>query len=242
MGTLTSEQLLGPLNATEAKNAPLSVTFQGNLDLLRRSRVAIVGSRAAGEAAIRRAARLSRELSQAGVVVVSGLADGIDSAAHRAAIDEKGRTIAVLGNGSSHFYPAANRELQLVIARDHLLLSEFSEDTPPKRGNFPIRNRTMALVSHATVIVEAEERSGTIAQAWEAIRLGRPLFLMRSLAEKQGLEWPGVVMQYGARILDSSDQILSLLVSPRESHSKQMSSAAGPGPQSAVQVDSLHRR
>lgn len=216
MGTLTLEQLLGPLSAAETKNAPIQLNFQGNLSLLRRSRVAIVGSRAAGEEAIRRAARLARELARAGVVVVSGLAEGIDSAAHRAAIDEKGSTIAVLGNGLSHFYPAKNRDLQLSIARHHLLLSEFAEGTPPKSGNFPARNRTMALMSHATVIVEAEERSGTIAQAWEAIRLGRPLFLMRSLADKPGLEWPGVVMQYGAQVLDTSDQVLSLLPAPEK--------------------------
>lgn len=211
MKTLTPEQLLGSLNAVEAKNAPRELHCQGDLGLVRKPRVSIVGSRAAGEEAVRRAARLSRELSRAGVVVVSGLAEGIDTAAHRAAIEEKGWTIAVLGNALSAFYPAENRDLQLAIAKDHLLISEFREGTPPKSGNFPARNRTMALVSQATVIVDAQERSGTVSQAWEAIRLGRPLFLMRSLVEKPGLEWPKLVMQYGADVLDSTDQLVSLL-------------------------------
>ena len=211
MKTLTPEQLLGPLNAVESKNAPRELHFQGDLELLHRPRVSIVGSRAAGEEAVRRAARLSRELSRAGVVIVSGLAEGIDTAAHRAAIEENGSTIAVLGNGLSTFYPTENRELQLLIARDHLLLTEFAEGTPPKSGNFPARNRTMALVSQATVIVDAQERSGTVSQAWEAIRLGRPLFLMRSLVDKPGLEWPKLVMEYGADVLDSTEQLLSFL-------------------------------
>jgi DNA processing protein len=211
MKTLTPEQLLGPLNAVEAKNAPRQIHFEGDLGLLRRHRVAIVGSRAASDEATRRAARLARELSRAGVVIVSGLAEGIDASAHRAAMAEGGGTIAVLGNGLSHFFPQENRDLQAEIARDHLLLSEFAEGTPPKAGNFPARNRTMALVSQATVIVDAQERSGTVSQAWEAIRLGRQLFLMRSLVEKPGLEWPKLVMQYGADILDSSEQLVSFL-------------------------------
>ena len=211
MKTLTPEQLLGPLNAVEAKNAPRQIHYEGDLGLLRRHRVSIVGSRAASDEAIRRAARLARELSRAGVVVVSGLAEGIDTSAHRASIDEGGGTIAVLGNGLSQFYPQENRDLQIAIAKDHLLLSEFAEGTPPKAGNFPARNRTMALVSQATVIVDAQERSGTVSQAWEAIRLGRKLFLMRSLVEKPGLEWPKLVMQYGADVLDSSEQLVSLL-------------------------------
>lgn len=128
MKTLTPEQLLGPLNAVEAKNAPRELHCQGDLDLVRKPRVAVVGSRAAGEEAVRRAARLSRELSRAGVVVVSGLAEGIDTAAHRAAIEEKGRTVAVLGNALSAFYPAENRDLDgtLKVARGNLAFAYAS--------------------------------------------------------------------------------------------------------------------
>lgn len=211
MRRLTATQLFGPLNAAEVKNAPRELYCQGDVCLVREPRVAIVGSRAAGGEAIRRAMRLSRELSRVGVVVVSGLAAGIDTAAHRAAIEARGRTIAVLGNALSIFFPAENRELQLAIGKDHLLISEFPEDAAPEAANFPARNRTMALLSQATVIVDALERSGTVAQAWEAIRLGRPLFLMRSLVEERGLEWTKAVMEYGAEVLDSTDQVLARL-------------------------------
>ncbi len=210
--TLRPDEVLGALNELEVKFAPAQLYCAGDVSLLRRGpRVAVVGSRRASPEGLRRAAALARALVNHQMVVVSGLAEGIDTAAHRAAIEESGSTIAVLGNGLSTFYPKENRELQLAIAKDHLLLTEFAEGTPPKSAHFPARNRTMALVSQATVIVDAQERSGTVSQAWEAIRLGRALFLMRSLVEKPGLEWPKLVMQYVADILDSSEQLLTLL-------------------------------
>lgn len=211
MNRSTPEVLLGHLNAVEAKNAPRQLFYQGDATLLRKPRVAIVGSRSAGDEALRRAGRLAREVARAGVVVVSGLAEGIDTAAHRAAIDEAGKTIAVLGNSLGVFFPRENRELQTLIGREHLLLSEFGENTPPRSSQFPARNRTMALVSQATVVVDAQERSGTVSQAWEAIRLGRPLFLLRSLVDKPGLEWPKLVMEYGADVLDRTEDLLALL-------------------------------
>lgn len=212
----TPAELLGHLNAVESKNAPRELFYEGDPALLRRPRVAIVGSRSAGEDALRRASRLARELCREGVVVVSGLAEGIDTAAHRAVIEEGGRTIAVLGNGGDLFFPRTNEALQRAIADDHLLISEFAPGTPPRSGQFPARNRTMALVSQVTVIVDANERSGTVSQAWEAIRLGRPLFLLRSLVEKPGVDWPKLVMEYGADVLDRTDQLLPH-VSPVES-------------------------
>ncbi|HEV8240504.1 MAG TPA: DNA-processing protein DprA [Thermoanaerobaculia bacterium] len=195
-------ELLGPLNEVERKHAPAALFHAGDVALLKQRRVAVVGSRSTSEDGLRRAARLARELVAAEVVVVSGLAEGIDTAAHRAAITAGGRTIAVLGNPLSTFYPRQNRELQETIAREHLLLSQFTDGVPPRKDNFPMRNRTMALVSQATVIVDAQERSGTVSQGWEAIRLGRPLYLLRSLAENAALQWPGLMLQYGAEVLD----------------------------------------
>lgn len=205
------EELLGSLNSVERHNAPKLVDFIGDKGLLRRPRVSIVGRRDASEEGIRRAARLARELVAAEVVVVSGLALGIDTAAHQAAIQSRGRTIAVLGNPLSVFYPASNRSLQEEIFRDHLAISQFPEGVPPRGQNFPLRNRTMALFSHATVIVEANERSGTVSQAWEAIRLRRPLYLLRSLVEDSGLQWPKLLVDYGAEILDSTTPLIEEL-------------------------------
>jgi len=207
----TPEELLGPLNAVERRNAPRVLRYLGHSDLLHGWRVSVVGSRAADDDALRRTRRLARELVAEGVVVVSGLAEGVDTAAQSTAIEAGGRTIGVLGNGLAVQYPAENRALQERIAAEHLLLSQFEDLEPPKSTNFPQRNRVMALVSQATVIVDAKERSGTVSQAWEAIRLGRPLFLLRSLVEKPDLAWPALVLDYGAEALDRTEQLLERL-------------------------------
>jgi DNA processing protein len=213
----TPEELLGPLNDVEKKNAPRLLFFAGERGLLRQPRVSVVGSREASDDGRKRAARLARELSAAGVVVVSGLAEGIDTAAHIGAIEAGGRTIAVLGNPLSVYFPRQNRKLQDTIIQEHLALSQFPEGVPARAQNYPLRNRIMALVSQATVIVEASERSGTVSQGWEAIRLGRPLYLMRSLVEAPNIAWAKLMLDYGAEILDSTDNLLAELPPRRES-------------------------
>ncbi|MDR3385493.1 MAG: DNA-processing protein DprA [Rudaea sp.] len=200
------ETLLGHLTEAERKNAPGILFYQGDGSLFRAApRVAIVGSRKASQEGLRRAAKLARALAKHGVIVVSGMAEGIDTAAHRAAMDAGGRTIAVLGSPLSTPYPAANRELFRTIIAAHLAVSQFRDGQPIQPQNFPIRNRTMALITHATVIVEAAEKSGTMHQAWEALRLGRPLFLLDSVANDHSLTWPSEVRKYGAQILAESN-------------------------------------
>ena len=197
---------LGPLTEFEAKNAPETIFACGELDLLKRGpKVSIVGSRDASEDGLRRARSLAGELVRREVIVVSGLAAGIDAAAHRGAIDAGGKTIAVLGTALDRAYPASNAELQETIMREHLAISQFAPGTAVRRFNFPIRNRLMALISDATVIVEAGETSGTLHQGWEAIRLGRPLFLMESVVSNSQLAWPRKMMEYGAQILSRSN-------------------------------------
>ena len=99
------------------------------------------------------------------------------------------------------FFPASNGELQQTIMREHLAVSQFAPGTPVQRKNFPMRNRTMALLSEATVIVEAGNGSGTLHQGWEALRLGRLLFLMESLVQRTDLSWPKEMLGYGAQVL-----------------------------------------
>ena len=203
---------LGPLNEVEERNAPETLYLAGDESLLHDApRVAIVGSRGASEYGLRRAGRLARELVDNGVTVVSGLAKGIDTASHRSAIAAGGRTIAVVGTPLERAYPAENRELQELIGREHLLVSQFAPGTATHKGSFPQRNRTMALLSNATVIVEAGQSSGTVSQGWEAIRLGRPLFLMRSLVENEALSWPAELLDYGAFVLQDMENILEVL-------------------------------
>jgi DNA processing protein len=144
---------------------------------------------------------LSRTLIQHGIIVVSGLAEGIDTAAHRAAIEEGGSTIAVLGTPLDQFYPEVNRDLQERLAKEQLLVSQFATGSAVTPRNFPMRNRTMALLTDATVIVEASEKSGTVHQGSEALRLGRPLFLLEGVANDATLSWPKKMIGYGAHVL-----------------------------------------
>ena len=101
-----------------------------------------------------------------------------------------GRTIAVLGTPIDQFYPAENEALQKKIATEQLVVSQFSSGYPITPKNFPLRNRVMALLTDATVIVEAGEKSGTVHQGWEALQLGRLLFLLESVAQDKSLTWP----------------------------------------------------
>ena len=163
--------------------------------------MAIVGARRASPEGLKRARKLARLLVSRGIVVVSGLAEGIDTAAHRAAIEAGGHTIAVLGTGLDRVYPQSNRPLQDLIGKDHLLVTEFPEGQSTAKWHFPRRNRTMALLSDASVIIEAGDSSGSLSQGWEAIRLGRALFLARSVVEDSSLTWPEQMLGYGARVL-----------------------------------------
>jgi DNA processing protein len=209
--------LLGPLNSVEQQNAPPWLYIQGDHSLLGpRPRVSIVGTRSPSPEGLRRAARLARELAARRVVVVSGLARGIDAAAHRTAIEAGGRTIAVLGTPLNVAYPRENAGLQREIGESHLLVSQFPPGHPPGRTNFPRRNRTMALLSHATVIVEAGEGSGSLSQGWEALRLGRELCILKSVMEDPTLGWPAEMRRYGAQVLASTDQLLDVLPPPLE--------------------------
>ncbi len=195
-------ELLGPLNDVEQKNAPEQLFVAGDLGLLQAGpRVSVIGTRKPSPLGIKRAGQLCRALVERQVIVVSGLALGIDTVAHQAAIRLKGRTIAVLGTSLDQVYPKSNEALQKTIIEHHLAVSQFPSGYPGKPANFPMRNRTMALISHATVIVEAGEGSGTIHQGWEALRLGRPLFLMESLLKTPGLKWPAEMISYGAQAL-----------------------------------------
>jgi DNA processing protein len=212
VGEFTPEQLLGPLNPLERLHAPKRLFVAGHAEWLsERPRVSIVGSRDASPEGLKRAARLARLLTEDRVLVVSGLAEGIDRSAHLATMEAGGRTTAVLGTSLSAVYPAKHRALQDQLMLDHLVVSQFPEGHPTTRRNFPMRNRTMALLSDASVIVEAGEGSGSLSQGWEALRLGRPLFLMASILEQRALSWPKTMLDYGAMILKDPAELLARL-------------------------------
>ncbi|WP_242613367.1 DNA-processing protein DprA [Herbihabitans rhizosphaerae] len=167
--------------------------------------VSVVGSRAASDAAVRDASEVARLIVDRGLTVISGLAAGIDAAAHEAALAHGGRTVAVIGTGIERYYPAANRDLQDRIAHNGLLLSQFWPNSPPTKLSFPLRNATMSAYGKATVIVEAGEKSGARIQARVAVAHGRPVILMKSVV--LATEWGRALRdQPGVTIADSPDE------------------------------------
>lgn len=199
---VSPQDLLGPLNEVEQKNAPGTLFTAGDVSLCQNfPRVSVIGTRRISPLGISSTENLVRLLVKRGVVVVSGLALGVDACAHRTAVEAGGRTIAVLGTPLDQFYPKENADLQRRIMAEHLAISQFRSGAAVHKANFPMRNRTMALISHATVIVEASETSGTIHQGWEALRLGRALFILESLMKRTDLAWPRKMVSYGAQAL-----------------------------------------
>lgn len=203
--------LLGPLNAVEQKFAPPMLWWSGDRTLLdHHPRVAIVGTRHPSAEGERRARRLVKELVVAGASIVSGLAQGIDTIAHTETLAQGGKTLAVIGTPLDQAFPKSNASLQDRLAREHLVVSEFAPGSSVSKGNFPRRNRTMALIADASVIIEAGEGSGTLSQGWEALRLGRPLFVLKSIVESK-LEWPQKMLDYGALVLSTTEDLALVL-------------------------------
>lgn len=196
-----------PPNLRTVHDRPPLLFAGGELESRDQRSVAVIGSRRASAAGLAAAARVARGLAGAGMVVVSGLAAGIDTAAHRAALDGGGRTIAVLGTGLARCYPAENRELQRRIAAEGVVLSQFWPDAPPTRRSFPQRNAVMSGLALGTVIVEASARSGALVQARQALAHGRPVFLLRGvLAEGWTRQLAG---RPGVHAVDEPEQIVT---------------------------------
>lgn len=205
-----------PSKLKAAKHPVEVLYYQGALDLLSSKSVAVVGARKATEDGIKRAKRVAKLLVQNDFTVMSGLAEGIDTAAHQAAIDLGGRTIAVIGTPLHTVYPKFNKELQSEISKNHLLVSQvpfYQYSQQNYRNNrffFPERNKTMSALSDATVIVEASETSGSLIQARAAIQQNRKLFILKSCFEK-GLTWPDYYLKQGAIKLEDGSELLEYL-------------------------------
>jgi DNA processing protein len=168
----------------------------GNLDALTAPCISIVGTREVSERGRERAKWLSSKLSEAGVSVVSGLAKGVDTAAHESALAAGGKTVAVIGTPLSKAYPIENARLQERIYREQLLISPFAEGEAVYRSNFPARNRVMAALSDGTVIIEASDTSGTLHQAAECTRLKRWLFISQAIIDDPTIKWSAKFLKY----------------------------------------------
>lgn len=172
--------------------------------------VSVVGSRGASAGGLSMAADVARALTAAHMTVIAGLARGIDTAAHRAALDAGGRTVAVIGTGISRAYPAENRTLQDEIAHRGLVLSQFWPDAPPQKHTFLMRNATMSGYGLATVVIEAGETSGARAQARMAVEHGRQVILTDQVVIKN--QWAQrLVGRPGVYVARSVDEVMHIV-------------------------------
>ena len=188
--------------------------------------VAIVGSRAGSSYALAVAERLGADLTARGVVVVSGLARGVDSAAHRGALTA-GATIAVLGSGPDVIYPKEHENLARDIAATGLVLSELAPGTPPQPQFFPMRNRIISGLSRAVVVVEAGERSGSLITARSALEQGRDVLAVPGSILSARNRGGHALLRDGAKIVESADDILEELGFPPGA--SRQPECAGPG-------------
>jgi DNA processing protein len=208
---------LFPVGLTDAADAPWALFGRGDALLLRRlapnEAVTVVGSRRASSYGREVARELGRELATAGLVVVSGLAFGIDACAHRGAIDS-GKTVAVLGCGADVAYPAAHRSLWRRIGERGLVLSELPPGTSAWRWSFPARNRIMAALSGMTVVVEAAERSGSLITADLAADLGRDLGAVPGPVSSRLSAGPNNLLAGGACLVRDAQDVLDAMLGP----------------------------
>ena len=191
-------------------DCPPALWYRGAVDCFDAPAVAIVGSRAASHVALETAERLASDLAARGIVVVSGLARGVDSAAHRGAL-KTGRTIAVLGSGLDRVYPAEHAGLAREIAAAGLVLSEYPPGTPPLPFHFPMRNRLISGLSRAVVVIEASDKSGSLITASCALEQGRDVMAVPGTVLSGRNRGGHALIRDGAKIVECADDIVAEL-------------------------------
>lgn len=205
---ITGEDEEYPAALREIHDPPIVLYVRGQLTERDRQAVAVVGSRRASHYATECAKKLSFQMAYAGLTVISGLARGIDTAAHQGALAAKGRTIAVIGAGLGHLYPPENAELADRIASNGAVLSEFPVDTKPDRQTFPIRNRIVTGCSFGVLVVEAGANSGALISANQAAEQGRTLYAVPGRIDQPTCLGSNRLIQQGAKLVTCVDDIL----------------------------------
>ncbi|MBW1981945.1 MAG: DNA-protecting protein DprA [Deltaproteobacteria bacterium] len=170
--------------------------------------VAVVGSRRASHYGLSVSRKICAELALQGWTVISGMARGVDSAAHRGALEGGGRTVAVLGSGLDRIYPAENRKLAERISSAGAVLSEFPLGTPPEPGNFPVRNRIISGLALGVVVVEATAKSGSLITARMALDQGREVFAVPGAVGSPGVAGPHRLIKEGAKLVEKAEDII----------------------------------
>lgn len=207
--TLADDHYPRPL--LEIADPPTLLYARGHLELLGRPALAIVGSRNATAQGARDAERFARAFSEAGLTIVSGMALGIDTAAHRGALAARGSTIAVLGTGIDVAYPARNGALYEEIAEKGLLLSEFPLGTHPVAQNFPRRNRLISGLAQGCLVVEAAPASGSLITARAAAEQGRDVFAIPGSIHSPLAKGCHALIKSGAKLVESAEDVLAEL-------------------------------
>jgi len=203
-----------PVNLKEIHDPPAVLYVKGELKKEDKLSVAIVGSRHSSNYGRDTAERLATELAQLGITVISGMARGIDTAAHNGALNSKGRTIAVLGSGLANIYPPENKALFYKIAESGAVISEFPMTMPPLAANFPRRNRIISGLSLGTVIVEAAWKSGALITARCAYEQGREVFSVPGEVGRITAFGTNQLIKDGAKLVETAEDILEELAVP----------------------------
>ena len=197
-----------PILLKEIFDPPYVLYCKGNISLFNSNKISIVGTRNPTFYAKKVLELILPKLIEKELTIVSGMALGVDSYAHKGAINNNGKTIAVLGSGISHIYPKENTDLAKTIGQDHLLVSEYTPNTPPQRWQFPLRNRIISGLSRGTLIVEAKERSGSLITAEQALEQGRDVFAIPGSIFSLSSTGTNVLIQQGAKLVMNSEDIL----------------------------------
>ena len=208
---LTLGDPLYPRALLDSADPPLLLYVQGRVELLSANAVAVVGSRNPTRQGLDNAGAFARHLSQAGLVVVSGMALGIDAAAHEGALDGSGGTIAVVGTGLDRVYPKRNLALARRIAEQGAIVSEFALGTPPLPQHFPMRNRIIAGLSQGTLVVEAALKSGSLSTARLALESNREVFAIPGSIHSPQSRGCHALIRQGAKLVESAEDILEEL-------------------------------
>ena len=200
-----------PQALLSSDDPPVLLYVKGRVELLNRPAIAIVGSRNATKQGEANATAFAETLSAAGLTVVSGLALGIDAAAHRGALRAAGSTIAVIGTGPDRIYPARNADLARQIAEQGIIVSEFAPGTPPLPANFPRRNRIISGISRGCLVVEAAERSGSLITARLAAEAGCEVFAIPGSIHSPLAKGCHKLIKQGAKLVDKAEDIMEEL-------------------------------
>ena len=212
-----------PYLLREIASPPFCLYCKGNLQLLNTLCVAIVGSRKPSEYGIVVTKQYSKDLSEEGITIVSGMATGVDCIAHKQAIEGNGQTIAVLAGGFDHIYPITNIQLFNVLVKDNLVISEYRPDVKPEIYYFPVRNRIIAGLSKAVLITEAGEKSGALHTINYAIEFNREIFAVPGrINSPLSKGTNNLIQQYQGCITLSPKDILTFLNIKKEKNNKNL--------------------